>query len=94
MSKPVKILVRFTAIVLAIGAISYLIAPTSPQSSPYASALSDLVAGSAMAAKPPACENKVCKTNQNFKSTCVEQAGSNTNCVVRHGGALCGQSAC
>jgi len=58
MTHPLRMLIRFVFVMVALLALSVVLTAPTSQQSPYMSGLTDLTAGSAMAA--PGCGNKVC----------------------------------
>lgn len=81
---------RFFLVVAVLATVPVVLAPSSSTDTPYLSALSDLGAAPAFAAKP--CDNKTCMRNAQGKALC--QANPNTNCIRRPSGVLCGGTAC
>ena len=78
MRTPVTFAVKFLAVIAVLGLVSFVLAPASHVSGPYISALSDLAASSALAAKP-GCPNKQCvnhKCVSMFNWTCKTGVGS------------------
>lgn len=71
-----KMSLRLLAVLAAIGAISTLFTPASRTDGPYISALSDLMAQSALAA-PPTCNQRNCDT----PFTCNQQS-KKFNCKI------------
>ncbi len=87
MRKSIRYAVRFVVIITVVGALSLLLAPSSPTSTPYLSALLNLVAGSTVIASPT-CENKSCNLST---GKCVHNPGQ--NCRV-HGNQCVGTISC
>jgi len=75
MSRPIKLALRFLAIVAVVALIPATLGPSSSRNSPYLSALSDLTAGSALAA-PPGCAQMACNAPDN----CVSAHNKPTKC--------------
>jgi hypothetical protein len=75
MTRALTLTLRFLAVLAAIGVISVILAPSAPEHSPYASALTDLAGTSAMAA-PPACKHTACNS-------------TNTGCLTKQKGLTC-----
>jgi hypothetical protein len=79
MNRSLRMTIRFAAIVLVVGALAISLAPPSRTGSPYLSALSDLAASPAFAAKGGGCHS-ICE----FVSpghVCLHE-GSGSKCVV------------
>jgi len=94
MTSPIKLVLRFLAIVSVLGVISVLLAPASPGNSPYASALSDLTIGPALAA-PSSCANTICSSTGAKK--CDHNQGTychKTNRIPPGGGTGCATNYC
>ena len=63
MSRAIKMMLRFMAMMAVLAFVAVLFAPPSPTNSPYQSALSSLSSGSALAA-PPNCPKTVCQADE------------------------------
>lgn len=70
MHKSVRYAFRFLVVVAVLGALPLLFSPSSPTSSPYLSALTDLSAGPALAATH--CPDKACPVG----GPCFQLVGS------------------
>jgi hypothetical protein len=71
MRTPVRLVLRFSACLAAAAFLALLLSPSSPLSSPYASALSDLTSG-APALAAGHCADKTCGS---VGGPCVQAAG-------------------
>jgi disulfide bond formation protein DsbB len=72
MSRPLCYTLRFAAILVALATLSAVLTPSTPATSPYASALSGIgMVTDAMAAK--ACADKACDSTGAIR--CVRQVG-------------------
>ncbi len=91
MRRSLRMTFRFIMVVAVLAMIPVAVAPSGSTETPYLSALSNLAAVPAFAAKPT-CENKTCVHSSSGKASC--QPNPLTNCIFRHGGALCGGSTC
>ena len=63
MSCPIKMALRFLAMVAVLALLAVLFAPSSTTNSPYLSALSSLSSESALAA-PPNCPRTACRADE------------------------------
>ena len=77
MNRPMTLAVRFLAVLAALGLLSVLVAPSHETESPYASGLTSLTAGSAVAA--PACENRQCAREPGRGGKCMKSTGHRCN---------------
>lgn len=83
MRRPLRMALRFMAIVAALTLIAAIFAPSRPDSSPYVSAFADLTVGSALA--QTTCHKRVCnrggtKCNKVTRlQNCVLGVGTCTN---------------
>ena len=84
----VRRIISLTLFIVAVMAAAQVVTGvSSPASSPYLSALSDMAAQSALAA--PSCNNKTCEKDPRKGPTCFQATGS--NCKVAGG---CISTAC
>ena len=85
--KVCRIAARVLVLIFVLAAFQVVSSVSSPSSSPYLSALSDLTSSGAIAA--PGCNNKTCEKDPRKGPTCFSATGS--NCKVAGG---CTSSAC
>ena len=79
MQRAIQLSVRFLATVAAIALMAVVLGPSNSGGGPYTSALSNLAAGSALAATH--CENRACATDPvTLKFICVKYTG--TSCAA------------
>ena len=84
MQRPVKLAVRFLAILVLILLCSVVLGPTSPKTSPYSSALSNLTMGNVLAATH--CEDRACATDPvTLKFICVKSTGTSCSAFNSNG---------
>jgi len=80
MRNPARLALRFLFLLAALTLVSALLAPSTTGRSPYLSALSDLAAGTAMAAPP--CAFKACPREPGRKTPRCTKSTSPYYCVV------------
>ena len=83
MHKPGRLLLRFMVILIVLALIPVVLGPRAPKkNSPYLSALSDLAAAPAWAAKPAPCSKETCVTDPETGQQFCGSTNLRRKCVI------------